>query len=71
MELVKIKDIVKEQRIVILHTKDTVETALEKLQKNGITSAPVIDDNNHIWGFLDVVDLLGNHRISTEPEFIF
>jgi len=55
----KIGDLVKTQyQVVVLHTKDTVETALEKLENRHITSAPVLDEKNKIWGFLDVVDLM-------------
>jgi len=42
----------------VLRTKDSVESALEKLAAKNITSAPVLDDHNKIWGFVDVVDLM-------------
>jgi len=56
---IKIQDLVKTQyEVITLRTKDSVEVALEKLSSKNFTSAPVLDDNNKIWGFIDVVDIM-------------
>jgi len=55
---VLVKDLLKHQWLVTLSVKDSINKALEKLSVNKITSAPVVDENERIYGFLDVMDLL-------------
>jgi len=55
---VVVKDLLKTQWLVTLSVKDSINKALEKLSVNKITSAPVVDEDGKIYGFVDMMDLL-------------
>jgi len=58
MEALTPKALPKKDKIISLDPNDTIPTVLQKLFSSHITSAPVIDKNNHILGSISIIDII-------------
>ncbi|RFB18919.1 CBS domain-containing protein [Bacillus sp. HNG] len=51
--------------VITVKNTDTVKTVVEKFIQYGISGLPVIDDNNHIIGYIsdgDIMRFIGKHK---------
>jgi len=56
------------QQLTTLHPNDTVHDCLEKLAATNITSAPFLDSNGVLLGFVDILDILAFLvKVATKP----
>jgi predicted transcriptional regulator len=62
-----VNNLIKDQKLILLNSTDTMEQALDTLQQANISSAPVLEDGKPV-GFVDVLDILAFLiRTSTKP----
>lgn len=54
-----------------IHFHDSLETAFQRLQENGIRHLPVVNDHSHVVGILSDRDLLRANVATTEGRLAF
>jgi len=68
METTKLRELIQKQQLVTLSMDQTVESVLDVLGRNNISSAPILGNDGKPLGFVDVLDLLAFMvRTSTKP----
>lgn len=68
MDSTTLRQLVEGQQLTTLNPNDTVHDCLEKLAAKKITSAPVLDSNGILLGFVDVLDILAFLvKVATKP----